>query len=139
MILFNFFKYYPKSAFFKTQGQFPISTLLILQYNFGFNCKEGSHTFLVSEFRFSLYLLSFVTINLEESYSFQHFKSLAIECLFQDLKLLLHQYFSDTTNHLWLYRCFVFSLKDGTSLIIDDFKIPTVFPWKLAGNKCGNF
>ena len=36
-------------------------------------------------------------------------------------------------------RYFVFSLKDGTSLIIDNFEIPAVFACRLAGKKCGNF
>ena len=34
---------------------------------------------------------------------------------------------------------FVFSLKDGTSLIINNFEIPAVFACRLAGKKCGNF
>ena len=36
-------------------------------------------------------------------------------------------------------KMFFFSLKDGTSLIINNFEIPTVFACKLAEKKCGNF
>ena len=45
-----------------------------------------------------------------------------------------------TVDFKWIIKDILFfSLKDGTSLIINPFEIPVVFACSLAGKKCGNF